>query len=347
MAKSTPLTMQARNHEKDIEGSLVTQISEEPDNYQAKGVCKIILNPKGSGTGFLGTFMLNNKPMRGLFTNNHVLDEFYLKQKTSFTLDFQNDTDDSSIKKLVLPRDGVDLSFVTCPFLDATFIEFDQTIIDDLAGAPVEYLPLIDEKDEIRTTDPLTVIGFPCNKYNGTKHIARGDLHKFNGFNLLHKVSTNPGSSGSPVFTTDGKVVGLHKAASQDDCNVAVSIVAVRKAIEIIMGKKGSQDQADEEMHHDLTFENLGLTERFNHCKPLKVYSFTPNDRKFSEKWLVCSGHGWYWTDTNPCKVDLDMIFHSLNWVPLKQTDFMPDKDGRDLCELAEKLVNLKLRQSS
>ena len=30
--------------------------------------------------------------------------------------------------------------------------------------------------------------------------IARGDLHKFNGFNLLHKVSMNPISSTSPVF---------------------------------------------------------------------------------------------------------------------------------------------------
>ena len=68
------------------------------------------------------------------------------------------------------------------------------------------YLPMIDEEDDIQA-----VIGFTWNKYNGTKHIIiillllllllLGEiLHKFNGFNLLHKISTNPGSSGSPVF---------------------------------------------------------------------------------------------------------------------------------------------------
>ena len=330
MAKEQIGNLPQEGKEKDIPGSTMRQISDDPDNHAAKGVCKIVFN--GSGTGFLGKFSLGNREVCGLFTNNHVLNESDLQLGTQFTLDFQN-PDGTSITRMTLPREGTSghQSFFTCPILDATFIEFDQTIINDLEGYAVEYLPLIDEHDDIKMEEQLTVIGHPCYNYDGTKHFASGELHKFHGFNLLHKASTNRGSSGSPVITTDGKVVGLHKAASSGDCNVAVSIVAVRQAIE---AKKVTTSK----LNYDAELESLGLIERFTHCKPLIVYSFMPDSKPSKEKWFVLSGYGWYWTSTNPCKVAQTMMFHLLNWMPLKDAQFFPDQDGKDICELASKL---------
>ena len=55
------------------------------------------------------------------------------------------------------------------------------------------------------------------------------------GFDIFDKASTDCGSSGFPLITRDGEVIGIHKCRAADDdddqYNVAVSTKAVHAAI--------------------------------------------------------------------------------------------------------------------
>ena len=339
--------------EKQLVSSPLTPASKMPkdDEFEVgKGVCKI-LDDKGSGTGFLSQFTLKGKDVRGLFTNNHVLGQEYTTPDNNlsakFTLEFHlyhplaTKKSDATIITIEVDSNSLKDSGIkfTCPILDATFIEFGKEMVGLLerkvapTGLEVEYLPLIerDEYAKIKSQFLLQVIGHPVEECDGTKHFAIGELLDIRGYNILHKASTTPGSSGSPIIMA-GSVIGIHKAAGLGDYNVAVSIVDVYNAIEKSLESKYKR------LPHPTwykTLQKLGFTLRHPHRKG-HVYSVS----KGKEIWCTHTSHGWHYTLSNPVDIENycikksdpssnpaemenyhDHMFDMLAWKPLAESE--------------------------
>lgn len=340
--------------EKYMAGSDLISSKEQPHDLQAKGVCKIILpENKGSGTGFLSQFRLSscdNQLMHGLFTNNHVLGEDDIQDGSTFELEFHLDdprdhSGEHSSRTKIIPVKVNELHQLfrfTCPMLDATFIEFNQYMIDKIrrmtpTDLSVEYLNIVDETEynELHESDDLKVIGHPIEGCDGGKAIARGGMICIKGFNILHKASTNRGSSGSPLLS-DGKVVGLHKAGREEH-NIAVSIISVVRAIERWMQLRHQQQQPPSKSQ----MQKMGIMLRCND-KRGTIYSYI-SAASHEEVWFTYTKHGWHHTLTNPMDIDSTaFIFDLLEWRLLEES---PSKnDNTLLSEIANELQKLKVQ---
>jgi S1-C subfamily serine protease len=89
-----------------------------------------------------------------------------------------------------------------------------------LTGTP--YLPVADPRSA-RAGDPVFTMGFPAARYLGTEpKFSGGAISSLTGSGreaarLLISAPTQPGSSGSPVLTMDGTVVGVVTAAVSEE----------------------------------------------------------------------------------------------------------------------------------
>ena len=89
-----------------------------------------------------------------------------------------------------------------------------------LTGTP--YLPVADPRSA-RAGDPVFTMGFPAARYLGTEpKFSSGAISALTGqgreaARLLISAPTQPGSSGSPVLTMDGAVVGVVTAAVSEE----------------------------------------------------------------------------------------------------------------------------------
>lgn len=170
---------------------------------RAKSVCKIHTSDGSDnyvGTGFLieGGY---------IFTNNHVLKSAAVAQfsKVEFGYD---DADSSSV---FYELDHTD--FITSESLDYTRVK-----VKDNPQKPLsEWKHLNISTQKPNEADALVIIQHPKGR---TKEIAfsDGDINIWE-HRLHYKVSTEPGSSGSPVFDLNWNVVALHHAGGNITIN--------------------------------------------------------------------------------------------------------------------------------
>ena len=104
-------------------------------------LCKLTITKSGktwNGSGFLVTLPVrvydNVKQVRGLLTNNHVIDEDCLANDLSFTAQFQ-----SLKEEKVIRRELIRYKF-TCSRLDATFVEFTDDMLSQLEKDKAVFL---------------------------------------------------------------------------------------------------------------------------------------------------------------------------------------------------------------
>ena len=165
----------------------------------ARSVCRIV-TPKGLGTGFL------IGPGR-VMTNYHVLSEPEVAAKSHVELNFQED----AFGKMQEPVRYRLLGDGFQAYLD---LDFSVVRIE-----PGDSLPSLESWGALAlTADPppgvgehVTIIQHPGG---GAKQIALTANQVVNVFEhrLQYTTDTLPGSSGSPVFNDEWKVVALHHA---------------------------------------------------------------------------------------------------------------------------------------
>ena len=182
-------------------------------NQLQNDVCKIIPSKEIFGTGF---FCKINYPdefnlLPVLITNNHVLDENYLKINKTIKITLNDD----KIEKNIL-IDETRLTY-TNPDLDVTIIEIkpedqikkflyvDEDIFND------DYCKKY-EKDT-----PIYILQYP--KGIRASH-AVGKINKLKKFYIFHSSSTDDGSSGSPILLLSNfKIIGIHKGREKSGNN--------------------------------------------------------------------------------------------------------------------------------
>ena len=260
----------------------------------AKGTCQIIVDNKNA-TGFFVQLPLGRtgRTLRGLMTNNHVLGERELRD--GFTFFIKPDLNDNHMDRIYRINITNGMFRFTDAVIDVSFIEIKPTTIPGFND--IRYLdvdPNIDENSWI------TILQHP----NGDPNLkqAIGVYVGGWGFEILHEVNTNPGSSGSALLTIESKVFGIHKASNPSKhCNVATRIDVAMFGIArlyLMNYRTFSRAVAAARRLSSYEIEELrahGLRETNN---PLIFIS--PSSLFVTQLWFYRSNHAWYWTPKEP-----------------------------------------------
>jgi endonuclease G len=178
----------------------------------SKSVCRIeicdsIGRVRGYGTGFLVSPSL-------LLTNNHVLEKKESARNSVAQFNYAND-----LNLYPLPvrcfRLKPELFFETDKELDFTLVAVESQAQEGVRLTEFGYLPLIAAPGKINKGEYVSIIQHPGG---APKAIAVRENQVIGGpGGYLHYVTdTQPGSSGSPVFSDEWKVVALHHAGVPD-----------------------------------------------------------------------------------------------------------------------------------
>ena len=186
-----------------------------------KCVCKIYV--KGStGTGFFSKIPYQNKELKVLITNNHVLDEYEIKYNKIIVYSLN---DNENNKKFIEINNN--RKIYINEILDVTIIEINENQ-DDIH----DYIELDDEIDikQSMNLNKETIIKLYKNIYSGKSIyilnylngknivVSYGLLFKINEENgIIHKCNTDLGSSGSPILSLkNNKLIGVHYGCSKN-----------------------------------------------------------------------------------------------------------------------------------
>ena len=172
-------------------------------------VCKLI---GGHGTGFFCKFKVNGRIMKALFTNNHVLNENLIKENSIIQLR-HND----KIKEIKITYDR----------FKCTNKELDYTCIQILDNE--DYNNFFEIDDNINCQNPNVQYGNKLGvvyQFPNEKDLSCGEgliegIKNANNTNIIiHKITTDFGSSGSPIVLSDNlKVIGIHCRRKNKDTN--------------------------------------------------------------------------------------------------------------------------------
>ena len=182
-------------------------------------VCKI-LNVENKGTGFFCNIPLENKFIKVLITNNHVIGDKDLFEGNSIKLSLN---DDKIQIKIVLRSSR---KMFTNKELDITFIEI---IEEDL----LKYINFL-EIDEMIYINEDFINEYYCKKQIYTLHypkseclnVSYGIFKEKKQEEIYHYCNTEEGSSGGPILLLKTlKVIGIHKASNKaQDLNIGTFI---------------------------------------------------------------------------------------------------------------------------
>ena len=174
--------------------------------HASKSVCQVQRADGAKGTGFV----LKNKY---LMTNFHVLPSKKTAASAKIIFDYEEDLLGNMRKTSEFFLDANDSAFSPITEFDYAYIK-----IKDNPANPISnwgFLEL-DTFSEPQVDAPVTIIQHPLGQ---TKQIAltANKIIGINGYKLLYMTDTERGSSGSPVFNNDWKVIALHHAGKTEE----------------------------------------------------------------------------------------------------------------------------------
>ncbi len=173
---------------------------------KSKSVCKVIRNDGEQGTGFL---------LKGgyLMTNFHVIPNTVVASRCKIIFDYEEDLFGNMRKtsEFFLETEGAKFS---------NLLEYDYAYIKvkDNPDNPLSqwgHLEL-DTFTDPQLGSPVSIIQHPLGQ---SKQIAvtSNKIIAKDGCKLFYQTDTERGSSGSPVFNQDWKVIALHHAGKTED----------------------------------------------------------------------------------------------------------------------------------
>ena len=203
--------MGANSNERVNEGKTIGSEYEEVDPYflkVSKSICKIKTN-KQYGTGFFIKYLIDKIYCYFLISSANILTKNMVKAKEKIIIYFDNDFENLGIELNENERyirnfkdDEIDASIVQIIYKD--------NISDSYFLSPEgEYS---DDKNKL-INKQIYIPQYPLGK---KLKYARGIINNIKNYELIHSTTTEPGSSGSPLFLKDSiKVIGIHKQSNK------------------------------------------------------------------------------------------------------------------------------------
>ena len=181
-------------------------------NQMKKCICKIYMDNGSKGTGFFCKVPFPDKDhlVPFLITNNHIINESYLKKDKRIDFTINNDRIE---KKLVIGNRRV----YTSELYDSTIIEIFENK-DDIK----DFLELdFDINSEFFNNKYINksnyTLQYPNNEKVSVSYGIIKAIDLLNNHNITHLCSTDKGSSGSPILNVlTNKLIGIHKGANNN-----------------------------------------------------------------------------------------------------------------------------------
>ena len=200
-------------------------------------LCKIILS-NGVGSGFFFQQNISNMQFYKkyfLMTNNHVLDEKFFKNSFQILIEFKNEERHIRLNnRIKYTNENLDFTIVEILptdsiFNDITFLKIDDYIMDN------------DAEDKYIEED-ICIFQFPGG---GELSFDKGKIKSIDGFQIEHMVSTEFGSSGSPILLLKNfKIIGLHNARYAQN-NLGIFMKNILEDFENVDSPKNINDEDD------------------------------------------------------------------------------------------------------
>ena len=202
-------------------------------------ICSIeFLNKKSKGTGFLLKVQANHTTvLKGFLTNNHVINDKDIRFKESCIL--RLDSVGGTPLKVEFPLNDCDYRYFSeVAFMDAAFITLSESNINKLDDAGAVWLSI--HPDDAKVGEKVFIIQHPAVQSKGKQYLAQGEVKdtesKSGGSGtyifVKHTADTEPGFSGSPVMTFEGRLIGLHRCELKNKtANGATNARCILKAI--------------------------------------------------------------------------------------------------------------------
>ena len=169
-------------------------------------VCQINKGEGKSGSGFFCYIPYENKELKVLITNYHVIDEKYIKEKKDINLRINNSIVTINIliendRKIYLsPENENDLAIIEIINKDNlsenNFLRLDGKLLEE------------NSKSYYESQNSIYTLQYPKEVC-----VSHGILKNINNNEIQHLCWTNEGSSGSPILSLETmKVIGVHRA---------------------------------------------------------------------------------------------------------------------------------------
>ena len=193
--------------------------------YQTKekAMLKIILN-NCTGSGFLCEIKYKNKIYKTLFTNNHVLPKEKIKKGLKIKVENNNKIKYIEIKDNRFAFTNMNLDYTCIQIFNNdnfdTFFEIDNKI--NCNNPSEEY-----------KNDKIVIMQYPGGK---DISFSEGKIVKIDDDDIIHNISTECGSSGSPLIisTRNLNVIGIHcRKIGNENLNKGIYFKPILDDIEI------------------------------------------------------------------------------------------------------------------
>ncbi len=172
--------------------------------YEKKisATCKIISENESSGTGFFCELKINNKLMKMLFTNNHVLNKF----NSNIVIEHNKKIKEINIKNRFICTNE-DLDYTCIQILDSdnfnNYFKVDKNINNNNPEEEYKY-------------DQLVIIQYPGGNI---PEFGEGYINQIKKESIIYSIMSECGSSGSPICldTRNLKVIGIHRGKADNE----------------------------------------------------------------------------------------------------------------------------------
>ena len=165
---------------------------------------------KGKGTGFFCEINGNFPIKYGLFTNNHILNEYNLKLGSTIYFEYFSKSKSNYTKKELKLDDNRNI--YTNKKLDYTCIEiFKSDKINDINNY-FKIDPILFTNNKILKDSDIFILQYPKNNELNFS-FSYGKILSLKENLMIHSASTDEGSSGSPIIRrcNENYIIGLHK----------------------------------------------------------------------------------------------------------------------------------------
>ena len=176
-------------------------------------ICKILTGKGTGGTGFFCKLNLKNKSIIALLTNNHILNEDKIKLGSKIKIEHNKE---NKVIEITENR-------FTC-----TNEEYDYTCIEIFENENYNnYFEIdgnidTDNPDEQYKDQEIIMVQYPNLE---EASFGNGKVNSIkNNYQILHSISTEGGSSGSPIILMSSslKIIGIHCGSSKKDKNLNI-----------------------------------------------------------------------------------------------------------------------------
>ena len=183
-----------------------------------KNICKITVGDE-QGTGFFCEIPFPNKDnmLKVLITNNHVINDSILKKPDAvIPLDIEEEANTKYLNlnnRIKYTSEKYDTTIIELKENDEikNYLQLDEKIMEDIMNN-------INKNDKYKD-ETVYIIQYPEGKLSVSYGII-GNMCVSEEYNIIHKCSTNRGSSGSPILNiNNNKVIGIHKKAKENKYN--------------------------------------------------------------------------------------------------------------------------------